>query len=450
MKIINLLLIFLSFALISCSEGEDGKDGETAYITVEPEKDSTPDIIDTTSDIDDSEPNYILLSSIAEKGPCNKGAAVLAFPLFDNFIQTGAHFLGETKTDLGYWEVPAQISEELTETKLEGLCYSELNGSTGTQKLGSIFFTSSSDRNINSLTTIAVDVIRWVYGNQIIKDRYQAIIDAENLVSGVFGLGTMAPFASISLNDGNLDAAKLAVTSSAILAARSNQTDFMVEITQAIKAGNTTAIELELATAISNLKILEINNNLKSKYESLNQTWVYPPMHTVAGFPDYYEDLLSRVPSVISEFNIHSSSGCSLFKWQDANMFVFPHVFDSIEEAKYISTNMDGELSIWTRGPTSPGTKVVDVVRLKENVLVGLTNAPHNGYLGENHGLTNGTDYYLMFRKDENFTMYSACSGDETPFGSKLASDDEGASWTVNTAGVPYQDSSGLILFLTD
>jgi hypothetical protein len=431
--------------LLAC-KGEDAKDGETTTV-----------YIDSTTDTESKD--YILLSSLAEKGPCDKGASVLAFPLYGDFIQTGDHFLGETKNDLGFWEVPANIPVEfiLTEAKLEGPCYSELDGSTGDQKLGSIFFTASTDRNINSLTTIAVDVIRWVYNNQTVKDESQAIIDAELLVSNVFGFGAMAPFASISLNDSDLDAAKLAVASAAILKARSNQTDFMVEIAQAIKSENTTAIEAELSATINSLQILDISNNLKTKYESLNQSWVYPPMHIAAGYPDYYEDLLTRTPVVTGTFNLDDNTTCS-FDQSTYNLFAIPHVFDStndIESSKYIATNLDKDLSIWSKGThvnghLAPETKLLDITQLREIILDNPKKMKYNGLLGDNHGLTNGTDYYIVTRSDTDFTLSTGCEGGLLPFGRKLASQDEGLNWIGHDNNTPWFRKSGLVIVTTD
>lgn len=464
MKYLKLLLFLpLVLMMLSCT---DGKDGETTTIYVDSTSDTSED---TTTDVDTSANNYVLLSGVKEKGPCAKGSVVKAWPLYDNFSQIGAHFEGETKTDLGYWEVPAQISEEMTESKSEGPCYSELDGSTGIQKLGSIFFTASDDKNMNPLTTIAVDVIRWVSANQIIKDKYKAIIDAEKLVAGVFGFldevgdNIMDPFGSISLNDGDLDAAKLAVASAAILKARSNQTDFMVEIAQAIKNEDTTAIELELSDTIRSLKLLYISNNLKSKHEELEETWIYPPMHIAANFPDYYDDLLTRTPVVTGTFNLDDSRMCmpdhrpaGLGNQLLTERYAIPHTFDAtndIESSRYIALNLTGYISIWTsemhvNGHLAPGTKILDISELKEIILDDPVKMSYNGFLGDSHGLVSGTKYYIVITRDEDFYLSKGCSGGDGSF--TLQSIDGGANWYGNGLDKEYYNNSGVKIVLTD
>ena len=417
------------------TNGENGSNGDNGQNGA----DSTADTVDASGD------NYIKLSSIAEKGPCGKGSAVLAFPLHLGFDQTGAHYLGSTKTDLGYWEVPAQISENRTQVDFEGLCYNERYGTTEIQKLNAIVETGSADRNINPLTTISVDVIRWVYENQAVEDEDQAVIDAELLVSNVFGFGQMSPFSSITLNDGDLNAAKLALASAAILQARSNQTDFMTEIAEAIKNENTEAVEIELAENIEVMPITVIVDNLRSKYESLGYTWIYPPMHTVAGFPDYYADLIERVPVEQGSFNLDDSAGCS-FDMNTYNMFAIPHIFESwIETSKYLALNLaGGDISVWTRifnGYDRPGAKIIEIEELREILLEG--NLIYNGLLGD-HSLSAGTDYYIVISNDTGWALSTGCDGDLLPFGRKLASQDGGLNWIGHDNITTWFRKSGL------
>lgn len=410
----------------SGTDGTDGDDGTSGSdgLNGDDGQDSTADIDDATGD------NYIKLSSIAEKGPCGKGSAVLAFPLNSDFSQTGSHYLGSTKTDLGYWEVPAQISENRTQVDFEGLCYNERYGTTETQKLNAIVITDSPDRNINPLTTISVDVIRWVYENQAVEDEDQAVIDAEFLVSNVFGFGQMAPFSSITLNDGDLDAAKLAIASAAILQARSNQTDFMTEISEAIKNENTDAVETELASNIEVMPIYTVVKNMRSKYDELGHVWIYPPMHTVAGFADYYDDLLTRVPVEQGSLNSANTSGCSMDL--PYKRYAIPVVFESwIETSNYIASNLGGNVSIQTRGThvdgyDAPGTEIMDVEQLREKLLD--STLQHHGMI-ENHSLLSGDEVYFVAEKETGWILSKGCNADLLPFGRVLASHDGGVTY---------------------
>jgi len=428
--------------------GESGTDGENGTDST---GDTTVVIVETEAD------NYVLLKSPIEKGPCEAGSAVLAFPLFDNFLQTGAHFLGETKDDFGNYEIPAQISADRTQVDFEGPCYNERYGGSGTQKLKALVETQSEHRNINPLTTIAVDIIRQESANQIEKDADQAVIDAELRVANVFGFDEMAPFSSISLNDGDLDAAKLAVASAVILQARSNQTAFMVEISEAIKNGDTEAVELELAENMAELPIITVANNLRTKYALIGHEWTYPPMHEAAGFPEYYGDLLGRVPVVEYEFNLEDNTNCQ-FDQNDYNTFAIPHIFESAAGiGRFIAGNFlpDAEISIWTKGVhidgyIAPGTEVVSFIALKEIILDTPKKLSYNGFMGDDHGLTVGTEYYFRIRKDEDFTLSTTCQGDFLPFGRKLASDNEGATWIGHNNSTAWFRLSGLKLYTTN
>jgi hypothetical protein len=418
----------------ACAGEDTETETETTTETVYVENPYKPEPVPDPIIPEPESPNYIVLSDKVEKGPCNKDSEVLAFPLHNGFYQTGDHFLGGTKTDLGYWEVPAQISEEYeyTDAKFNGLCFNERYSGQSHQSLRAIFGTFSEYRSINPLTTIAVDVIREISKNQEVRDDAQAIIDAELLVSNVFGFGLMDPFSSILLNNGDENAAKLAVASAAILQARSDQSDFMIEISQAIINGNTDAVVLELSNNMSILPIFQVHKNLKGKYESLNALWNYPPMHTVLGLSDYYGDLINRDPVVQISHNMELTGSLS-FDQNTFNTFAVPIIFENeILTSNYIAFNFppDSQISIWTKSADAypvPDTKLQDITALREILLKPMMS--YNGMLDSDNMPTPGVEYYIVIRKDTDFVLSKNGSGPALPFGQVLASDDEMVSY---------------------
>ncbi len=93
---------------------------------------------------------------------------------------------------------------------------------------------------------------------------------------------------------------------------------------------------------------------------------------------------------------------------------------------------------------------MLDITALREIILDNPIRLSYNGFLGDSHGLTAGTEYYMRIRKDDDFTLSTGCEGGFLPFGRKLASDDEGLNWIGHDNNTPWFRKSGIKMFTTN
>jgi hypothetical protein len=379
------------------------------------------------------------LSGKLQKGPCYANGQLIIQPIdSSNMYQTGEHYIGFTNNNLGDYNIPAEISEEYAETFFEGVCNNEVTGGEGKQELSGIIKVTDLVNNINPLTTIRSQVARWLFSDPSsvsYLDIDASLIEAESLILNYLGMPSLDKrFTEMNLELAGIHDAVLALTNSMILYGRSEaqQGDYIVQIANGVISNNLT-LKAEIALTFEELPLITIKDNLENRYAELGLTMDVPPIWNL-GAPDYYADLLERIPFVISTFNLTDNTNCN-FDQSTFNTFAVPYIFDSgIENSRYIALNFTGDISIWTvgvdgNGDPAPGTELLKITQLKEVILDDPIKMVYNGFLGNNHGLIGGVEYYIKIRRDEHFTLSKGCGGYRLYNAYTLASDDEGATW---------------------
>lgn len=452
MKFLRILIVvLLSIALLACS-AQDGKD----------DKNATPDIgigdggsggdatADTTTDVIIS---YVLSGKL-QKGPCFKDGEILIQPLNPvTMYQTGSHYIGFTSDDFGTYSIPAEITEQYAEVYFVGDCHNEITGGIGSQRLDGIIKVADLVNNINPLTKIRSQVARGLFDNGF-GSIDASLVEAERLILLYLGMPILTQrFTEMNLEQAGIHDAVLALSNSMILYGRTEaeQGAYMVSIANGVIADDV-ALKTEIATTIDVLPLIQIKNNIESRYLELGLNISVPPIWNL-GAPAYYADLLERTPIVQSTVNLADNTTCS-FDQATYNTFAIPHIFGAeIETSKYIALNFTGEISIWTRGfdvYDRPGVKLLDITKMDEIILDNPLAMIYNGLLGAGHSLTGGTDYYIVIRSNTNFTLSTSCEGGLLPFGRKLASQDEGLNWIGHNNSTPWFRKSGVKMFTTD
>ena len=430
MKFLKFIILSLLITLVACADNNDGANGGDG-------EDYTPGTV-------------YRISGKIQKGACKKDGEIIVLPINANMDQNGYPAYGFTKDDFGNYDIPAESSELWVESFFEGLCYNEVTGGEGVQRLSAIAKVTDEIKNINPLTKIRSMVAR-VDSTGDIETR---LINAESKILDYLGMPELSKrFTEMNLEQAGIQDAVLALTNSMILNGRNvaEQGDFIVQIGNGVIENDLT-LKAEIATAFQALPLIQIKNNLENHYADLGLDIDVPPIWRL-GAPDYYADLLERDPIVISTFNLADNTRCN-FEMNVYNSFAIPFVFDSaIEFGKYIALNLDGDISIWTHSFDEydrPGVKILDIERLNEVILDDPIKMSYNGLLGGDHGLIAGVEYYIVIRRDEGWALSTSCVGGFLPFGRKLFSGDEGLTWIGNNNNTPWFRKSGVKMYTTN
>lgn len=431
------LIILLSFFMLACGDvqtGEDGANGE---------------------DGESYTPVLYSLSGNVQHGPCWKNGAVIIQPLDLVLEQVGTHYMGFTKDFFGTYIVPAEIPELHAEVFFEGECHNEITGGSNMQKLSGIINVTDAASNINPLTMMRSTVARWLFndpGSTAYQNIDSSLTEAESLILSYLGMPPLTQrFTEMNLEQAGIHDAVLALINSMILYGRTEaeQGDYIVAIANGVII-NDLALKAEIAATIDLLPLITIKNNLESRYAELGLLMEVPPIWHL-GAPEYYADLLERIPVITTTFNLDDNTNCN-FDTGGYNTFAIPHIFTSgIETSKYIALNFTGDISIWTRAFDTydrPGVKLLDIAQLKEVLLNDPVKLPYNGLLGE-HSLTPG-EYYIVIKRDADFMLNTSCEGDLLPFGRKLATADDGLNWIGHDNITPWFRKSGVKMYATD
>lgn len=407
-------------------DGEDGKDGQDGQ-----------DGTDSTSD----EPDVHNLSGQFEKGLCWEGGEIRIWPLDDGSLtQLGSHFIGTTG-EHGTYNVRAETSEEYVLVYSNLTCDDEVNGGSSEQELQGYRKTSDPFSNINILTKISKPVADYLFDDPFSEtygDVEQSMVESERLTCEYLGMPELEKrFTQMSLRIDSTSDAGLLLVSAVILHNRTpaEQADYTSKISTGIIEDNQ-ILKAEILQSYNNLSLVDIKNKLETSYANAGIGINTPKFWRLLDFPDYYKYLLESEHVVTDIINLEDNATCS-FDQSTYNMFAIPFVFGSeVEISKYVAYNFppDAEISIWTKGIhidgyIAPDINILDVVTLREIILDNPVKLSYNGMLGEDHGLTAGTEYYIRIRRDENFTLSTGCDGGYLPFGRKLASNDEGLTW---------------------
>ncbi len=412
-------------------DGDDGKDGENGT-------DSTPDTVVVYN-----------LSGKFEKGRCWEGGEIRVWPLEDGTLtQKGTHFIGTTGKN-GTYNIRAETTEQYVLIYSKLTCDDEINGGSDLQELSGYRKTSDPFSNVNILIKISKPVADWLIDDPLSLTYgkvEESLIEAEKLTYEFLGMPVLEKrFAGMSLQKDSTSDAALALVSSMILQDMdtAEQADYTSRISTGITE-NDLGLKSEILELYNTLPLLTIKENLESSYLAAGIEIDTPPIWRLLDYPAYYVDLLESNHISQGSFNLNDSAGCS-FDMSTYNRFAIPHVFKSwIETSKYIATNLDGDLSIWTRGFNGydrPGAKILDVEELRENLLDG--SLIYNGMLGD-HNLTEGTEVYFVVTRDTGWALTTGCDGGLLPFGRKLASQDGGENWIGHDNNTVWFRKSGL------
>jgi hypothetical protein len=247
--------------------------------------------------------------------------------------------------------------------------------------------------------------------------------------------------------------AYLLLLESAISQGRSGpqQNDYTGVIGNAVLNNNLTVRD-SLRAEVSNLKIKQIVTNLNNKLSSLGFLETAAPIWDVVP-EDYYKDLLGRVPASVENSNMEWSTSCS-FDTSGYTRFAEPVRFTGVESAQYLALKYTGgNISIWsektcTQGADSfpcPNANLMNIEQLNE---ILLPSGAYNGDLRE-HSLSSSVNYFIVRMQETSFAPTRVCSnGASVPFGSPLASNDDGATWVgYNNSTSWYQRAVAYELF---
>lgn len=403
------------------------------------------------------------LSGKLQKGPCPEGGEVLIQPIsYTDMYQTGGHFIGFTIDNFGRYYIPAELenedpNEKWAEVFFKGFCHDELTGGYNYQEFTGIIDMSDPVNNINPLTDIRSYVGRWLFGDPLIISMYglpdsgtEGDISASLLLAEIRILSFLQMpaagkrFTQMNLENADIGDAILAWFNSMVLFNSADDPgDYLTRLAVAVIEDNQ-IFKAEIQETSGLLPIITIKKNLEARYLELGEDISAPPIWNL-GYPEYYADLLERVPVEQGSFNLDDSAGCS-FDMSTYNMFAIPHVFESwIETSKYLALNLaGGDISVWTRifnGYDRPGAKIIEIEELREILLEG--NLTYNGLLGD-HSLSAGTDYYIVISNDTGWALSTGCDGGLLPFGRKLASQDGGLNWIGHDNITTWFRKSGL------
>ncbi len=398
--------------------GKDGTDGSngTSGSDGEDGSDSVTDAIITYN-----------LSGNLQKGPCFADGEILIQPLDSSMDQIGTHYIGFTNDNFGAYDIPAEIAGLYAEVFFEGDCHNEITGGFGSQRLSGIVKVTDLINNINPLTKIRSIVARDIFTDNIDT----SLLSAEILILNYLGMPALSKrFTEMNLEEAGEHDAVLALVNSMILYDRSEaeQGDYIIEIANGV-IENDQDLKTEIADTIAILPIVQIKNNLETRYTELGMDIDVPPFWRL-GYPDYYVDLLERDPIAQGSLNSASTSGCSMDL--PYKRYAIPAVFESwIETSNYIASNLGGNISIWTRGThadgyDAPETKIMDVEQLREKLLD--SSLYHHGMI-ENHSLQSGDEVYFVAEKETGWILSKGCNADLLPFGRVLASHDGGETY---------------------
>jgi hypothetical protein len=390
-------------------------------------------------------------SGKAEKGPCKKDSDVEIYPLTDLMQQTGESYRGETREDDGSYVITAILEAGYGRYYFEGECHNEVEGTDNQLKMTMIAHSSQESKNINPPGRIQ-DLLAVEYFESGFGDIPASLAKAQSEILNYFNLAVSEKkFSEMSLQGNTADDGALGMINSVIAQGRTGpeQNDFMIEIANGILNGDET-LKSDISADIYNIPVYRVVKNLRARYEEIGLEPTAPPIWTHSPHW-YYGDLLDRDIVTQGSFNLADDPHCSI-DVSDRNLYAVPFVFESwIETSRFIALDYDADISIWTRGFDAydrPGVKLLDIEQLREIILEPALQ--YNGFLGDDHGLTSGTDYYIVIQRDENFVLTTGCAGGLLPFGRKLASNDGGLSWIGHDNNTSWYRNSGVRMFATD
>lgn len=419
-----LIILLASLFVFGCWEkgdkGDKGEDGIDYY---------------HDEDFDGKTTIKYELNGKAENGPCLKPGAIDVYPLDEDWYQTGNPVHGYIYDNDGSFAADGYASGNYAYYSASDLtCFNEISaGYDNGIRFFSMTDLTSSERNLNPGTTIKFYVADTYFkdiNHECYHDPTCATGTAQSNIIAYFDMpATGVNFEMMTLQGDTTADAVLAIIDSMIANGRSasEQNAYMLDIADGVLNNNLT-LKTDIQNQINALPIKTIKTNLENIYTDLGLGPLCPPIWNLPHLPEYYADILTRTPTILESINLDAGSICS-FDTTGYNSFAYPTIFNSLEDAVYFASELNGDISIWTVGTCNQGvdypcplSEIVTVEELNEILLEPVLN--YNGYLG-NHGLINGTQYFTVQNFDDLMHQPShACDGEMVPFGRILAAVD--------------------------
>ena len=480
MKRLFFILAVLCFALYGCKNGTDGSDGDAVnsgdYLG---ELDTPPECTDetkgdtyrndgvvykctgdgwmvylrdgedggdaSTDSTGDTDVVTYSPSGKAENGPFKKDSRASVIPLSSSWKQIGPEYEGYTESNDGSYQIHADITSQYGRFKISGSAYNQVSNTYQDVELRLITDMDNEYFNINPLTHIQAiltdssDGYFWNPLSPNYQDADNAILQARRDILDYFGLPDYGvEFSQMSLQVDSTADAVLFIADTFMVNGRTGpeQNDYAREIATGILNGDL-SLKQEIQDGINSIRFKETCDNLVSEYYNIGIQTSCPPVEAVEYggakiLPDYYSELIrGDQPRPIELFNTSATTPSTID--MAYNYFLYPIVFNNIENAKYIATNLSGDLSIWTvkqcDGDSSrycPDSKVLDIEEMRERFFDDPVSLPYNGYFGD-HPLISGTNYFIRQYSEQGSTpvIYTGDVNYWVPFGKNLYSNDE-------------------------
>jgi hypothetical protein len=374
-------------------------------------------------------------SGFAEAGPYQGYSEVTMWPLDSSYKQIGDPYVGDTKADdSGQFTIYADVVAPNVKTKVKGSAFNETNAGFDDNVITeSTIPTSAGSFNANYFSSIVSIVGNYWFHEDTKSVDYQkntAFDKAEIAVHDYFDYSGLWPAAvkksyEMTLTGDSLDDAKLVLVNSTIALGKSGpeQGAFMREIAEDIYNG-TNVLKASVSDITANLMLKTIKDNLDNYYSDRSLPFDCAPVWELPGIPDYYADLLNRVPVVLDSVNTEFISAGNM-DTPGFNIFAYPVEFTS-DQQKYIALNLAGTLSIWTvglhvGGYPVPASKVADLSVLSEVLLDDPVGLQYN-YLID--GSVSFGQYFIVQEFLVNTQPSKLITGDMASFGRNMASSD--------------------------
>lgn len=366
---------------------------------------------------------------------------------------------GEITQNDGTHVIPGLFSGPYILKKFQGSCYSEAAYTDVSNiTMRSLCPVAASPCNISHATTWNVslanryfkDASHPDYGNLL-----DAFVTARNDIYAYLNFtGASANFYTFSVTDQTTGGAYLLALEYGVTKLGGDgpgQENYVGQLVNAV-INNDLTVRATLRNTIADMPVKAVKTNFNNKLASLGFSETAAPVEDLPMIPTYYADLLSRTPTVLESINIGVASSTVFdteYKW-----YAFPYTFNSIQSAVHVAFKyLDGNASIHSVTTCNqgsgdfpcPDSEVLSITEMNEDNLLPLAGAIYNGHLGT-HSLTNGTQYFLLLKKDATWRpTFASGSGDLWDFGNPLASNDDGATWLIIT-GTSYQRQQPLEL----
>lgn len=262
------------------------------------------------------------LSGVSQKGPFAIGSSVSVQTLQKDMAPTGEVYLGSTSDDLGTFKILKEIKNRFVEVVIEGYFFDEISGSlsNGTLTLRSVSDLSEGPIKVNLLTSLQAQRIKNLVqaGKTFADARKQSkseILDALNIPRDMVS----EEFDKLDIsNSGNGNAVLLAVSSVFLQAAYDNSnasTNKAADLSTIVSTFitdfgtdgiiNSASIKSKLLAANSKLKMADIREKLRNRFQELG---------AAASIPAFEDFIDSDADGKINKIDSESYVGAKFYE----------------------------------------------------------------------------------------------------------------------------------------